>query len=427
MSKMRKTEKLILQSEVKSLSFTMYTRTVAFSLFLAFSPFFSRSQVELYLTYSLLTLVILYLVYSFRNLKMQKNLFLTGLSGVILDITVFTSLPVIWYISVGGANVEPAFMIKSPTYYAFLFSFLILNSLALQPKIILVYSVLGWFSITGHFIYLLVEGRTVFTSDYRLHNIGNAVSIEFVFIQAFVLLSSGVILFFLTRNFRKTLFKAVAGEVTATQLGRYFSPAVRESLASDDLTEDIEAGRSQKVAILFSDIRGFTSFSEKHSAADVVSFLKQYHSLMVDCIFKNRGSIDKFLGDGIMATFGTPHPGPDDAVNAVRTATMMKRALAEMNEQRKLEGKSAIVQGIGVHYGEVIAGNVGSAERLEYTVIGDAVNMASRLESATKQLGVSILLSSDIAVMTDKHFRLKSLGAIALKGKQDNVDVFTLE
>lgn len=187
----------------------------------------------------------------------------------------------------------------------------------------------------------------------------------------------------ITYSYRKSIYQAAQLEVASTELGRYFSPAVRETI----VTQQVSFGGARvKAAVLFSDIRGFTTMSEKMSPKKP-SALRDYHERMVEVIYRNGGTVDKFIGDGIMVTFGTPQPAEDDAARAVKCALEMQAALAAMNQQSGMP----VSIGIGIDFGDVIAGDIGSASRLEYTVIGDTVNTASRIESATKDSGKSLL------------------------------------
>jgi adenylate cyclase len=176
-------------------------------------------------------------------------------------------------------------------------------------------------------------------------------------------------------------------------------------------------GQSLPVTVLFSDIRGFTSISEQMDPQRVVALLNEYFTEMVDIVMNEGGVVDKYIGDAIMAIFGAPVPKPDDAVNAVRAAVKMRRALADLNERLVARGQPALRTGIGIHTGEVVAGNIGSERRMEYTVIGDAVNLASRLESSTKELGTDVLISEDTYELTKHMIEARSVREITVKGR----------
>ena len=159
---------------------------------------------------------------------------------------------------------------------------------------------------------------------------------------------------------------------------RYFSPDLAKQIAEH--TEDVKLGGAKRdVVILFSDIRGFTTMSEHMDPDDLALLLREYFTEMVDIIFRHGGTLDKFIGDAIMALWGAPFGTEDDADKAMRAAIDMQRKLAELNEHWEQSGKPKVAIGVGINFGQVFAGNIGSQQRLEYTVLGDAVNTASRL------------------------------------------------
>ena len=183
-------------------------------------------------------------------------------------------------------------------------------------------------------------------------------------------------------------------------LSRYFSPAIREAVlnqqsqkAGDALSGD---GERKTIAVLFSDLRGFTGMAESLSPEEATRWLREYHEIMVNILFEHGGTLDKFLGDGILATFGTPEPRGDEPARATRAALQMRAALHELNRRRAARRWPALRQGIGVHYGPAIVGNVGVPDRLEYTAIGDTVNLASRIEGLCKTFDADLLISESV-------------------------------
>jgi adenylate cyclase len=185
-------------------------------------------------------------------------------------------------------------------------------------------------------------------------------------------------------------------------------------------------GETLTATILFSDIRSFTSISEKMDAKQLVSLLNEYFTEMVDVVIKEDGVVDKYIGDAIMAVFGAPVPKKDDAVHAVRAAVGMRKALAALNEKLKQRGMKPIRTGIGIHTGEVVAGNIGSEKRMEYTVIGDTVNLASRLESSTKELGTPVLVSQDTYDLVKDHVDARPVKEITVKGREKPVMTYEI-
>ncbi len=204
-------------------------------------------------------------------------------------------------------------------------------------------------------------------------------------------------------------------------MARYMDPALADRLVRGG--EDILGGTSAVVSLLFTDIRGFTTLTEQLGPQATVSMLNEYFTLMVDCIQHEGGMLDKFIGDAIMAAFGLPEPEPDDADRAVRTAIAMIRSLDGWNSVRLSDGKPPIGMGIGVNTDVVVAGNIGSPKRMDFTMIGDGVNLAARLESACKQYNAQILISDSTLRQLNGVYRTREVDRVVVKGKTEPVAV----
>ncbi len=218
-------------------------------------------------------------------------------------------------------------------------------------------------------------------------------------------------------------------------LARHFPPNIVDRMAEQD--QPLGAVRSQSVAALFVDIVGFTRMAERQAPEDVVAMLREFHARLEAQVFEHEGTLDKFLGDGLMATFGTPEPGPRDAGNALRCARAMLADINDWNRERAAAGAEPIKVSIGVHFGPVVLGDIGSHRRLEYAVLGDTVNVASRLEFLTRELDVHLAVSDDLvaavrnggdagaddaAALAD----LRQSGPRHLRGRDEPIGVWTL-
>jgi adenylate cyclase len=189
------------------------------------------------------------------------------------------------------------------------------------------------------------------------------------------------------------LIRHAAVERERGNLARYFSPNVVEELSKND--EPLKQVRTQNLAVLFVDIVGFTAFADARTPEEVVRTLREFHALMEQEVFRHNGTLDKYLGDGLMATFGTPFVGKADASNALRCAQAMIAAANSWNGQRKTDGEAPIRVSFGLHYGPVVLGDIGQT-CLEFAVIGSTVNAASRLETLTRALDCELVVSEDL-------------------------------
>jgi adenylate cyclase len=232
-------------------------------------------------------------------------------------------------------------------------------------------------------------------SDVRMFDIINPAAIGFGarFQQITVFLIVAMTLALAVRRSNALLISHAGIERERTNLARYFSPNVVEQLSRND--EPLKQVRTQNVAVLFADIVDFTAYADGRSPMEVIGTLRRFHERMEREVFRHAGTLDKYLGDGLMATFGTPFTSDRDAGNALRCAQAMIGSIGELNLERKDRSEPPIRLSIGLHYGQVVLGDIG-LNRLEFAVIGTAVNVASRLETLTREFGCAMVASDDL-------------------------------
>ena len=208
-------------------------------------------------------------------------------------------------------------------------------------------------------------------------------------------------------------------------MSRYMDPELADQLMSAGGNDaDIMGGKQSVGTVLFSDVRSFTTITEELGAQGTVKLLNDYFTIMVDCITDEGGMLDKFIGDAMMCIFGTPVPHDDDPDRAVRAAIRMMTDLKVFNDKRSTEGKRPIDHGMGINTDSIVSGNIGSPKRMDYTVIGDGVNLAARIESACKQYGAHILISEFTYNAVKATYRTRQVDYVIVKGKTEPVGVY---
>ena len=246
-----------------------------------------------------------------------------------------------------------------------------------------------------------------------------------------VIIMVGIILGLKGARSNRLMMEQASIAAERANLSRYFPSSLVDTLASTQ--HDVGAVRSQDVAVLFTDIVGFTKYAERTTPQRVMELLRSYHSLVEAAVFQNGGTLDKYLGDGAMATFGTPQAGPDDAQNALKAAQQILIETEKLNASRIEEGLEPIRVSVGLHFGTVTLGDVGSSRRLEFTVIGDTVNVASRLESMSRELDCKFVVSDALmqrarngeAGETRPIDGFAGKQSVQIRGRETPIDVWT--
>ncbi len=315
-------------------------------------------------------------------------------------------------------NYSPSIALSTPVLMAYLLIIMI-SALRLDPVLSFVSGLFGAFQ------YLLLSGflgLLTFKLSYT-----TPLEVPYIhFSRAFFIIIAGVVVSFIAYQINGRLIKLIKSREEKNKIasifGQHVSPAVMEKLLAQK-TEMVSEMRH--VCVMFLDIRNFTSFSQKKEPEYVVEYLNQLFDFMIDIVNDNHGVINKFLGDGFMAVFGAPVTGGEDVRNAVRASIqILSRLEIEVASERIIPTRI----GIGLHSGDAITGNVGSKIRREYTVIGDVVNLASRIEQLNKQFKSSILVSDSViksaGIDMPELKEAKSLGPVAVKGRDQEVEIF---
>ncbi len=219
------------------------------------------------------------------------------------------------------------------------------------------------------------------------------------------------------------MLEDISGEkrVRAT-MSRYIDAGLADQLLEDG--QDVLGGRSIEATVLFSDIRSFTTITEHLGAQGTVSLLNEYFTIMVDCIQRERGMLDKFIGDAIMAGFGVPIAGDDDEDRSVRCAIQMLRELRQWNAARAARSEPPVKIGVGIATGDVVSGNIGSSRRMDYTMIGDTVNLGSRIEGACKAYSAELLIAETTRRKLRGTYRIREVDFVQVKGKTEPVAIY---
>ncbi len=319
---------------------------------------------------------------------------------------------------------------RAPTGWLVLAAFNVMAGLRYSVFAGLYSSFLGVIYAVATLVYLGMRGDVEWV-DKAVY-LGPGLNIDECVMALLFSATNGVFAAVIAWNSRKLILQAATDslarervEQDKDRLAKYFSKDVVDLVLNNPESLAI-GGQRMHCTVLFADIRNFTQLSTMMQPEEIVELLNRYFSTMVDIVFKNGGTLDKFLGDGLMALFGVPYPIDHPEENAVRTALEMLDALQIMNRELEAKGMLRLDIGVGINAGPVVAGNIGSAQRHEYTVIGDTVNLAARLESLNKETRTQVLVSASVHQAIQGVFRTRQLGPLRIRGKPEPVEVFAI-
>ena len=331
-----------------------------------------------------------------------------------LNALIETMLPTLGMILLGIFQ-SPTDAILSPITLVYFF-FIMLSTLRLNFKL----------SMFTAFI-AATEYLTLALYYYKTNQIKNvdliSVELPLIILRAFFYLIGGAIAGLVALQIKEGFLKSIANIEERKQLMNVFGQHVSPEVVDKLLNQNVEIESEIKhVCVMFLDIRNFTSFSENKSPVEVVNFLNTLFEFMIEIINRNNGIVNKFLGDGFMAVFGAPFSNGKDCLNAVQASKEILQKIQEHIQTQKIPPTKI---GIGLHSGDAVTGNVGSDLRKEYTVIGDVVNLASRIEQLTKQYSEQILFSEDV-ISKIEGFEIKEIDTVIVKGRVTPVKIYSL-
>ena len=361
--------------------------------------------------------------YLYRLLRHGVPAFRIGVAGLGLDVAMMVGFDVVILLSFVPAEI-PIILMTHAGAPLFLASLIVLHGFSLRPVYPLVMTLAGLAD--------LVFGFLVFRhhDDVGVIDALDPGLLRQIEIGLFMMTGAiGAGVTYTAHSARRLLRDEARSAAANTLLRRYFSPQVVQGLADDSTRSPLvePGGRVLETAVMFCDIRGFTRMTEDMPPQDVLAFLRGYHAAMVDTIFDHGGTIDKFIGDAIMVTFGTPHPGPDDAANAVRAGISMMTALGRLNRNRASKGAPPIAHDIAIHFGPVVAGSIGTETRREYTVLGDVVNTTARMEGLCKSLDEPFLISGAVRAHLSEPIALRPLPSVQVRGRHQELTLFAVD
>ena len=357
------------------------------------------------------------------NAARYSTLLTVAMTATFIGVYVVTAADIMGFLERSGGESLIAGRAAEHTFSTF-YALILLGVFLVRLRAVLV-----WFALCLVFpaqavFAVVINPQVYFTNDHLiLAADGNAINSAMFQQNLVIAILMAACLYSLTLFYRWALKSSVELEKSKENYRRYFSPAIGDEIENGDLAIGQDGSSVTDVAVLFTDIVGFTKLSERMDPQDVLDLLSEYQTLMVDAIFQHKGTVDKFIGDAVMANFGTPRSHGNDAQNAFNCGVLMNHKLAEWNKVRVEEGLSEIQHRIGIHYGKCVVGNMGSEQRLEFAVIGDAVNVASRICDACKNFDTNFLISADVANRITCDVPSEDAPNVGMRGREGKIDL----
>ena len=361
----------------------------------------------------------IYNIIIFYNLKKNNYKGTFKYSTVFVSITIISSVLVSYSLFSGWVHT-----LRTSTFLTY-FIIIVMSGFYRRPRMPIITSLLAILEYSIIFFYV------VFFTETNLSNLETfqteAISYDVYVLFVSILLSVGFLVSYSSARFKSLLNRSLLSETETTFIKDTFGQYVDEKVRDELLSGRLELGGVLKeCSVLFIDIRNFTELSRRISPEEVVYLLNKFFTEMVDEVIDNNGITNKFIGDAMLAVFRIPLKEPNHYFNAVKAAIGMKEKLKSLNAELLIEGREQLQIGIGIHTGMSLAGNIGSEQRKEYTVIGETVNLASRIENLNKRFNTEILISSETYEKVKDTVEVKEIGPVSVRGLTEPITVYNV-
>ncbi len=377
----------------------------------------------------MLNLIYVIITFSFIYFLNDKNYIFISAATIILFILYYFTFEILNDYDRSFANPDKLGIGRALETIPLLpLTFIISGILFLRKSLLFIFIVFFTF-MCGLSVYeIITDNRTYFSNDWNTtisdgFAIYTPVFVVWLNVWVIICIICMASVYLIDRLMRD----AIRFEKSTAQFGRYFSPTVREKIQEIDLEIKEDENNNQLVAVMFTDIDNFTQLSEKMSSKEIIELLSEYQDRMIKPIFKNSGTVDKFIGDSVMATFGTPISQGNDAQNAFDCAREMQIAMRQWAKERKDKNLAEITHRIGIHFGNCVVGNIGNEDRKEFTVIGDVVNVANRVCDICKELNAEILITETLKNRLNEEINSEVIKEHPIRGREDKITLYKIQ